>query len=233
MRPMNLNDHLRYLRVRGEFACFTDPLMKVERVSYPVPTPSACRGILESLYYKKEFRYEIDSVAVKNPIKFQSLRRNEVKANIGSRMIPIVIEKSRTQRNTLALKNVEYVIAFKIKFNGAAARTDGKTSSINTSEKYHNTFFKYINRGHIRRQPCLGFKEFACEYEHAEESDIKVDPGINPNQSFGKMVFDIYDLDKHSSDPKITVFDSNLIDGIVKYPTWNEIKAQYADLLNE
>jgi len=230
---MTLNEKLMYLRVWGDFACFTNPLLKVERVSYPVPTPSACRGILESLMYKKEFRYEVNSVAVRKPIRFQSIRRNELKSIVKRNKTPIIIEKDRTQRNTLALRKVEYVICFRIIFDGPPERTDGNTT-INTTEKYHNCFVKYVERGHIRRTPCLGCKEFVCGYELATEQDMVVQPIINPDNDFGMMLYDCYDLDKHDSERiKRTVFDSKLRNGIVQYPPWNVIKSKYLEYINQ
>lgn len=216
-----------FLRVKGEFACFTDPLAKVERMSYPVPTPSACRGILESLLFKPEFRYEVGAVAVKKPIQYQSLRRNEVQSIITRNLTPIIIEKDRTQRNSMVLRDVEYVIQFRIIFDGSPERTDGEPT-INTPEKYHNCFVKYVERGHIRRQPCLGCKEFRCDYELSTEQDMIVNPPANLDQDFGMMLYDVYDLDRHNSSVKVTVFDAKLRSGIVRIPPWNQVKVQYA-----
>ena len=110
-----------YLRTWGELACFTRPEMKVERVSYPVMTPSAARGLLEAILYKPQFRWRVNRIAVKKPIRFLALRRNEVKCRIPTRNPqPICAEDERTQRNTLALRNVEYVIEASLELTSLA-----------------------------------------------------------------------------------------------------------------
>ena len=100
-----------HLRTWGDFACFTRPEMKVERVSYPVITPSAARGLLEAILYKPQFRWRVRRVSVKQPIRFLSFRRNEVKSRLSvGNPEPLNAEEDRTQRNTLALRDVDYVI---------------------------------------------------------------------------------------------------------------------------
>src|SRR5260370_8814115 len=100
-----------YLQTWGEFACFTRPEMKVERVSYPVMTPSAARGLLEAILYKPQFRWRIHRVAVRKPIRFLSVRRNELKRRIPTgNPQPMFAEDERTQRNTLALREVAYLM---------------------------------------------------------------------------------------------------------------------------
>src|SRR2546423_6567558 len=100
-----------FIRTWGDLACFTRPEMKVERVSYPVITPSAARGLLEAILYKPQFRWRIHRIAVRRPIRFLAFRRNEVKSRASIRNPqPIIAEEDRTQRNTLALRDVEYVI---------------------------------------------------------------------------------------------------------------------------
>src|ERR1022692_4771613 len=108
----DFNYHMTiHLRTWGNLACFTRPEMKVERVSYPVITPSAARGLLEAILYKPQFRWRIRRIAVKRPIRFLSFRRNEVKSRLLPRNPePLMADEDRTQRNTLALRDVEYVI---------------------------------------------------------------------------------------------------------------------------
>ena len=98
-----------HLRTWGELACFTRPEMKVARVSYPVITPSAARGLLEAILYRPQFRWRIRRIAVKQPIRFLSFRRNEVKSRLSVRNPESLnVEEDRTQRNTLALRDVEW-----------------------------------------------------------------------------------------------------------------------------
>lgn len=97
----------------GDFACFSAPYAKVERLTYPFPTPSAARGILSAIYMKpKEFRWQINRIEVLNPIRYISFKRNEVKCTVGSE--PISTEEERTQRQTTALQDVRYRIAASI-----------------------------------------------------------------------------------------------------------------------
>lgn len=91
-----------HLRTWGDLACFTRPEMKVERVSYPVITPSAARGLLEAILYKPQFRWRIRRIAVKRPVRFLAFRRNEVKSRLSPRNpVPLLADEDRTQRNTL------------------------------------------------------------------------------------------------------------------------------------
>src|SRR5664279_779551 len=100
-----------HLRTWGDLACFTRPEMKVERVSYQVITPSAARGLLEAILYKPQFRWRIHRIAVRQPVRFLAFRRNEVKSRLSPRKPePLLADEDRTQRNTLALRDVDYVI---------------------------------------------------------------------------------------------------------------------------
>lgn len=98
-----------YVKVGGDYACFTNPNLKVERVSYPAMTPAAARGILEAIFWKPAFRWEIRSITVLKPIKTLSIMRNEIEDRQATK--PILIEEKRQQRVSLILKDVEYVIA--------------------------------------------------------------------------------------------------------------------------
>ncbi|MBR5961009.1 MAG: CRISPR-associated protein Cas5, partial [Clostridia bacterium] len=99
----------------GDFACFTNPAAKVERLTYPFPTPSAARGILSAIYAKPvEFYWQVNRIEVLNPIRYISFKRNEVKSTLGMKDgagIPIVTDEDRTQRQTVALQDVRYRIA--------------------------------------------------------------------------------------------------------------------------
>lgn len=106
-------DNQRSLSVKvwGEFACFTRPEMKVECVSYPVMTPSAARGVLEAIYWKPEFEWRVREIHVLEPIRHIALVRNEMNKRIPTRdPKPIFVDEERTQRYTLALRDVAYLI---------------------------------------------------------------------------------------------------------------------------
>src|SRR5882672_4634354 len=110
-----------YLRTWGELACFTRPEMKVERVSYQVMTPSAARGLLEAILYKPQFRWRVHRIAVRQRVRFLAFRRNEVKSKAAARNPqPILAEEDRTQRNTLALRDVDYVIEASLELTSLA-----------------------------------------------------------------------------------------------------------------
>ena len=111
-----------YLRAWGDLACFTRPEMKVERVSYPVITPSAARGLLEAILYKPQVRWRIHRIAVRRPIQFLAFRRNEVKSKASRNPEPIFADEDRTQRNTLALRQVDYVIEASLALTPLAGR---------------------------------------------------------------------------------------------------------------
>lgn len=152
--------------VEGELACFTRPEMKVERVSYDVPTPSALIGMLKSVYWKPAIRYVIDKIVVFNPIDFMSVRRNEVKdkvplSSVKAQMrnpdkdISIYADSSRNQRASLLLKNVRYGVEFHFELTGLRAEHDDECE-----EKHYNIIKRRLENGQHFRTPCLGCGEF-------------------------------------------------------------------------
>ena len=237
---------LHHLRVWGSLACFTRPEMKVERVSYPVPTPSAARGILEAILYKPQFRWRIHRIAVLRPIQFLAFRRNEVKAVLSARTAePILADEERTQRNTLALRDVEYVIEASLALTPLAGRprqgpacADEPTGDDNLG-KYHGMFRRRAEKGQCFAQPVFGCREFPAHFELANASAMQVDPGINRDADLGLMVYDVWDLDAQNPDknaqlapkakptaPRVTVFRAALKDGVVAFPEWDEVRRQ-------
>ena len=165
-----------YVRVGGDFACFTDPNLKVERVSYPTMTPAAARGILEAIFWKPAFRWEIHSLTVLKPIKTLSVMRNEIEDRQATK--PILIEEKRQQRVSLILKDVEYVIAAEMALVWKGERI----------EKYWDQFERKLERGACHHMPCLGTREFSAWFEPAtglEKPAIVID-----KQYLGVMFFD-------------------------------------------
>ncbi len=164
------------IRVGGDFACFTDPNLKVERVSYPVMTPAAARGVLEAIFWKPAFRWEIRTITVLKPIKTLSVMRNEIEDRQAAK--PIIVEEKRQQRVSLILKDVEYVIAADIALVWKSERI----------EKYKDQFRRKLERGACYHAPYLGTREFAAWFEPAsgsETPDVTID-----NQYLGVMFFD-------------------------------------------
>jgi CRISPR-associated protein Cas5d len=228
-----------HLRTWGNLACFTRPEMKVERVSYPVITPSAARGLLEAILYKPQFRWRIRRIAVKRPIAFLAFRRNEVKSRLSLRNPePILADQDRTQRNTLALRDVEYVIEASLQLTPLAGRQrrvpeDWEDHGEDTPVKYLAMFQRRAEKGQCFMQPCFGCREFPAHFELADESAMRVSAGINPNSDMGLILYDVFDLDAvhepgriAKPQPRITFFPARLHDGVMDVPPWNSVKLQ-------
>lgn len=199
------------VRVWGDFACFTRPEMKVERVTYPVPTPSAARGILEAIFWKPEFTWRVQEIQVLEPINYNSVLRNEVKSTASKRSASgwekrgggYIAANDRTQRHTLALRDVDYVIRGRMDL-------DPRVSA--HPAKYVDQFRRRVRKGQCFHRPYLGCREFAANF--AEPSGEETP--IHENMNFGRM---LYDLD-YDSDGRGTphFFMAQLEDGVVHVP---------------
>lgn len=230
-----------YLHAWGELACFTRPEMKVERVSYPVITPSAARGLLEAILYKPQFRWQIQRIAIKKPIRFLAFRRNEVKSRLSLRNPePLFADEDRTQRNTLALRDVDYVIEASLELTPLAnlprrrpetAEDHGEDSLV----KYLAMFQRRAEKGQCFTQPCFGCREFPANFELANEAAIQVTGNPNVDTDLGLMLYDVFDLDVTADQlpgrvekprPRITFFPARLQNGIVQIPEWKEIRKE-------
>jgi len=165
------------VKVWSPMACFTRPENKVERVSYPMPTPSAARGILEAIFWKPEFRYRVREIAVLKPIQFASILRNEVDGKAtGSEGISIT--ERRQQRHTLLLRDVAYVVKADIVLRPHA--TDDVA-------KYRDQFQRRVQRGQCFHRPALGCREFAADFAPPDGSEAP----ISDTRSLGMMLFDV------------------------------------------
>ncbi|MDQ0286025.1 CRISPR-associated protein Cas5d [Desulfofundulus luciae] len=164
------------VKVWGEYACFTRPEFKVERVSYPVMTPSAARGVLEAIFWKPEFHYEIRAIGVLNMGSEMVILRNEIDRRQGSN--PFFVEDARQQRCSLVLKNVAYLIRAEMSLQPWA--TD-------PVYKYRDQFNRRVERGQCYHRPYLGTREFAAFFAPADGESP--DPALNLD--LGIMLFDI------------------------------------------
>ena len=154
--------------VEGDYALFTRPEMKVERVSYDVPTISALEGMLKSVYWKPAVRYVIDEIVVFNPIRFINIRRNEVKSKIplsavrsqmnGTGKAEIFSSEERSQRAGMILRDVKYGVSFHFELTGLKCEHDDECE-----EKHYNIMLRRLKNGQFFRQPCLGCREFAVK----------------------------------------------------------------------
>lgn len=228
-----------HLRVWGDLACFTRPEMKVERVSYPVITPSAARGLLEAILYKPQFRWRVHRIAVRRPVRFLAFRRNEVKSKAAARNPqPILAEADRTQRNTLALRDVDYVIEASLELTSLAnlprRKPPGEDEPPGDDNlgKYYGMARRRIENGQCFSQPCFGCREFPAHFEPADSTAMQVTAGQNPDTDLGLMLYDVFDLDapysggKAQARPQVTFFRARLENGLLNVPTWSEVKKQ-------
>ena len=187
------------LLVSGDFACFTRPEMKVERVSYDVMTPSAARGILEALHWKPAITWVIDRIHVINPIRFQSFRRNEVRDKISTvtaerarqngstQGLGLVVEENREQRAAMLLVKVAYVIEAHFEMTAKAGADDN-------AAKHLSMFQRRAAAGQCFHQPCLGTREFPARFSLiAQDAALPVSelPADQRNRDLGWMLYEI------------------------------------------
>lgn len=201
----------------GELACFTRPEMKVERVSYDVITPSAARGVLEAIFWKPEIQWVVDRLRVLNPIRFTSLRRNEVGTKIpadaaaramraGSGTLGLYVEEERQQRAALLLRDVAYVIE---------AHFDITSGEANEA-KYLDQFNRRARNGQCFTRPYLGCREFAADFQLIEpgHSEPSPHPSLAGRRDLGFM---LHDIDFRSGREPL-FFHAVMNDGVIQVP---------------
>lgn len=200
------------LHVWGDFACFTRPEMKAERVSYDVITPSAARGVLEAIYWKPQFRWVIDKIHVLKPIHFTSIRRNEVgkKATTPNKKVmagekpasPILIEDERQQRASLILRDVSYLIEAHIEILGYRFERNGpELSESQCLGKHLGTFERKAGKGQYFHHPYLGTREFPANFELIESSEQLPTSQLTDHEKDRDFGFMLYDLE-YEQDPR-------------------------------
>lgn len=175
------------LRVKGDYALFTRPEMKVERVSYDVMTPSAARGILEAIYWKPAILWVIDRIHVLRPVHFENIRRNEMSNRVSvnrsdmekGKPIYRFIEEDRQQRASLVLRDVDYVIEAHFELTGTDDRDPGKHLAM---------FERRAKKGQCFHRPYFGCREFPVDFEWCEE--VPKSP-LSGEQDLGFMLHDI------------------------------------------
>ncbi|WP_198470658.1 type I-C CRISPR-associated protein Cas5c [Acetomicrobium sp. S15 = DSM 107314] len=218
------------LEVAGDYACFTRPEMKVERVSYDVITPSAARGIFEAVFWKPAVRWRVRKIEVLNPITWISVRRNEVGATMSERRKEIFIENERQQRAGLFLRDVRYRLHAELEFIHPKDRskTFWKTPEEFIPEeeeyrkdenpgKYNAIFERRARKGQCFNQPYLGCREFSCAFRLIEDLSSEPKP-IDETRDLGFM---LYDLDFSTPDDiKPAFFRAFLRQGVIDVPPW-------------
>ena len=231
------------LHVWGDYALFTRPEMKAERVSYDVLTPSAARAIVSSIYWKPEIEWVIDRIHVLKPIRFTSVRRNEVgavavapsrEAIAGQLVDPIglSIEDERQQRASLLLKDVGYIIEAHFNVVSPTLEKNGEKVDLATCEAKHISMFnRRAEAGQCFRRPYFGCREFPVSFRLLKDADPLPDSQLDiRDKDLGFMFHDfIYREDKKGtiveshSGRKLTVdprfFRAVMKDGIIEIPS--------------
>ena len=227
--------------VTGDYACFSRPEMKVERVSYNVPTPSALEGLIKSVYWKPAVRYQINKIVVFNPIEFTNIRRNEVKDKLllssvkqqmkGGGSAEMYTSEIRSQRAAMVLKNVKYGLEFT--FERTYLKSDHPDES---DEKHYNIMLRRLRNGQHFRQPCLGCREFAIKsIELVDDFDLtQIAPQNMGDKDLGFMLYGMKfedggkPVNNDWNDPKFSdkadavYYRPHMIDGVIDVAKYRE-----------
>ena len=177
----------------GEYACFTRPELKVERVSYEMLTPSAARGLVEAIFWHPGMRYVIDRIYLLKPIKFTNIRRNEVKSKVSAnnmltaarqgKAIYLSTREDIAQRAATVLRDVHYCIDLHFEMTENANDTDN-------SGKFREMLCRRARKGQCYHQPYFGCREFPARFRLLED-----DESINPYPESRQLGFMLYDMD--------------------------------------
>ncbi|MCF8030860.1 MAG: type I-C CRISPR-associated protein Cas5c [Desulfohalobiaceae bacterium] len=214
-------------KVWGDYACFTRPEMKAERVSYDVMTPSAARGILTAIYWKPAIRWVIDRITVLRPIRFENLRRNELAAQGSSGVkIPLTnvrramrdgespvetfIEDRRQQRAGLVLRDTAYLIEAHFEFAGDEDKNEGKHLDI---------FNRRVAKGQCFHHPYLGCREFPAEF--GPDDGERPHSDLAGERDLGWMLHDI----DFEGGMRPHFFRATMKDGVIEVPAFEETRA--------
>ena len=206
------------IEVWGDYACFTRPEMKTERVSYDVMTPSSARGLLEAVYWHPGLRWVIDRIYVCAPIRFTNIRRNEVKEVISAQKVKTLMEKggelylaaseSIQQRAAMVLRDVHYVIEAHFDMTDKANPTDNPG-------KFQDIMRRRLERGQFYHQPCFGTREFPAAFRPCDQ----IPPCPEELKGARDLGWMLLDLD-YSNPENITphFFRAVLRNGILEVP---------------
>lgn len=230
------------LEVSGDYALFSRPEMKVERVSYDVITPSAARGILEAIYWKPQMRWVIDRIHVLNPIRFTNVRRNEIDTKIslagktgvnaamtaGRGTLGIAVEEHRQQRASLLLRDVRYLLAAHFDILDPRFERDGPTLPANdVAGKHLDMFNRRARGGQVFHQPYFGCREFPVRFRLVEPGEALPTPdaslldGTQP-RDLGFMLHDLeFDQDPRTKKVRSATphfFRAQMRDGVIEVP---------------
>ena len=227
------------LKASGDYALFSRPEMKVERVSYDVMTPSAARGVLEAIYWKPQMRWIIDEIHILNPIRFTNIRRNEISSKISVKgatgvnaamLNPEIrpsmdVTENRQQRASLLLKDVAYLIKAHVHvLDTRMEKGDSPSSESEAATKHLEMFKRRARKGQAFQQPYFGCREFPVRFELFEsESDWPTpDTSLLGEKDLGFILHDIeFDQDHATKKVKSATphfFRASMTDGVIKIP---------------
>ena len=234
------------LEVWGDYACFTRPEMKVERVSYDVPTPSSVRAVFESIFWKPAIRWHPTKIEILNPIKWISVRRNEV-GSVASNKTGIFIEDNRQQRAGYFLSDVKYRFFAVLEYIPIADKQNNNYKAVpdflmdteerefyleefnswqeqsdlyrkdETPGKYLAIFERRAKKGQCFNQPYLGTREFSCNFKLIEDFETNPAKTIEETRELGFMLYDMDFTDLN--DPKPMFFKARIENGVVNIPS--------------
>lgn len=219
------------LHVWGDYACFTRPEMKVERVSYDVMTPSAARGILEAIHWKPAIRWVVDNIHILKPIRFESIRRNELGGKVSASKVSggmtrqsveglyTLIEEDRQQRAATVLRDVGYVIEGHFELTAQAGAEDNPG-------KHLDIFNRRARKGQCHHQPCMGVREFPAFFSLIEPDAVLPESILNDEQKNRDLGWMLHDIDfVNAATPHF--FRATLIDGMMAVPPFRsqEVKS--------
>ncbi len=224
------------LEVWGDYACFTRPEMKVERVSYDVITPSAARAVFEAIFWKPAIRWNVQRIEVLEPIRWISVRRNEIGKLISPKAPHLFIEEDRQQRAGLFLRDVAYRLYAALEFIPVSKRSTVRTtiseSLADDTEKallteienhgdpirdenpgkYNAMFERRARKGQCFNQPYLGCREFTANFKLIEDPDQEARQPIIDDREFGFM---LYDMDFTLEKPSPMFFRASMKKGVI------------------
>lgn len=218
-----MNEKLFCLEVWGDMACFTRPELKVERVSYDVITPSAARGIFDAILFKPfAMRWQITKIEVLSPIRWTTIRRNEVGAVANSKSPKsIFIEDNRQQRNALLLRDVRYRIWAKLIYTPVDKRpkeafAKHEANQGESARKYFEMFERRSSKGQCFNQPYLGTREFSASFRLVNPEAEELQPPINETRDLGIM---LYDMDfSNPNDIQAMFYRAKMDAGVIDVP---------------
>lgn len=206
------------VEVWGDYACFSRPELKTERVSYDVMTPSAARGLLDAIYWHPGMRWVVDRIHVCTPIRFTNIRRNEVKDIISARNAKAAMEsgeeiylatsESIQQRAAMVLRDVRYVIDAHFEMTARATPTDNPG-------KFQDIMRRRVEKGQFYHQPCFGVREFPAQFKPCEELPPCPEE-LAGEKDLGWMLLDLDYSDRENITPRF--FRAVLRDGVLEVP---------------